>query len=117
MSKYYTTITALRIPADVDEEEIEHDIDRYLNTVDMIINQLNSNFRNCNFGLFNRNIMLTLKLVKNIYAEQLETAGNLLVKALKSGQTDICQKALPIFTTNLDFLSKEIQKAKAAPLE
>ena len=113
MSKYYYTVNALRIPPDIDEEELEHDIDRYLSTADMLIHQLNVNFRNCNSGLLHRNMLFTLKLLKNIHAEQLETAGNLLLKALKNDQTEICQKALPIFTTNLYFLSNELQKAKA----
>jgi len=111
--KYYYKISALQIPRDMDPEEIEHGIDRFLSTVDMIIKQLETNFHNNNFSLFNRNMMLTLKLLKDIRAEKLETAGNLLVKALKNGQTDLCRKALPVFTANLHTLSDEIYRAKS----
>ena len=110
--KYYYNISALQIPQDIDPEEIEHDIDQYLTTVDMIIKQLKTNFQNNNFSLFNRNMMLTLKMLKNISAVELETAGNLLVKALKNGQIDLCRKALPVFTANLYTLSNKIHKAK-----
>jgi len=110
--KYYYKISALQIPQNVDTEEIEHGIDWFLITVDMIVKQLNTNFQNDNLGLFKRNMMLTLKLLKNIHAEKLETAGNLLVKALKNGQNEICRKALPIFTANLYTLSNEIHKAR-----
>jgi len=110
--EYYYKISALQIPRDIDPEEIEHGIDQYLNTADMIIKQLKTNFQNNNFSLFNRNMMLALKLLKNIRAEKLEAAGNLLVKALKNGQTDLCRKALPVFIDNLHTLSNKIHKAK-----
>ena len=110
--EYYHNVGDLRIPPDINPEEIEHGINQYLNTVDMIIKQLNTNFKKGNPGLLNRNMMLTLKLLRNIHAEKLETAGHLIVKALKNGQTDICQKAFPIFTANLQALSNEINNAK-----
>jgi len=110
--EYYYKISALQIPQDADPAEINHGIDQYLTAVDMIVKRLTTNFHNNYFSLFKRNMVVTLKLLKNIHAEKLGTAGILLMKAFKNGQTDICREALPIFTANLQALSNEINKAK-----
>jgi hypothetical protein len=110
--EYYYKIKGLSVPAGVEKDEIEFEIYKFTGNAEKITEQIKNNFQNGNKDFFYRNLMITIKMLRLIYAKQLEFAAETLLKAAKTGQTDICRKSIPIFSNSLLALSNELVQGK-----